>query len=239
MHGSAILRDRRFWLLAIAAAIGFSLYEADLLPSLTLESLRDHRDELTDWVEANAAAAMATYFAVYVAVVALSIPCAVFLTISGGFLFGAAVGVPLAVLGATAGAALLFVMVRGVVGSAPLERLGPRAAQLAECIRKDAASYLLAMRFTPMFPFFLVNLVPAIVGVPLRTYVLTTLVGVIPVTLVFSLAGAGLGAALDSGAALSAGAILTPEVAASLAGLALLSLASIPIRRWAELRRTR
>lgn len=237
MRGWAILTDKRLWLFAAVVGIGFSLDAAGLMPTLTIESLRDHREELTGWVDQNTTAAMAVYFAVYVTVVALSIPCAVFLTISGGFLFGAAVGGPLAVMGATIGAALLFLAVRALLGSVALEGLGPRAAHLAECIRRDAPSYLLAMRFAPMFPFFLVNLVPAFVGVPLKTYVLTTLIGVIPVTMVFSLAGAGLGTALESGAPLSIITMMTPEVIASLAGLAILSLLSIPVRRWASRRR--
>jgi uncharacterized membrane protein YdjX (TVP38/TMEM64 family) len=231
-----IFRNRRLWFATALAAVFAIVYQSGLFSQLTVESLRDHRDDLTDWVDANVVLASAAYLAVYVGAVALSLPCAVFLTISGGFLFGATLGGPLAVLGSTLGAALLFLLVRLLLGNLTLERFGPRAARLAEGIRRDAASYLLAMRFAPVFPFFLVNLVPAFVGVPLRTYVLTTLIGIIPVTMVFSLAGAGLGAALDSGAALTAGAMLTPEILAGLALLAITSLASIPVRRWAERR---
>jgi uncharacterized membrane protein YdjX (TVP38/TMEM64 family) len=231
-----IFRNRRLWLSMAAIGIAGAAYHAGIFSQLTIEALRTHRDELTDWVDANVLLASITYLAVYVGAVALSIPCAVFLTISGGFLFGATLGGPLSVLGSTLGAALLFLLVRLLLGSLTLDMLGPRAARLAEGIRRDAASYMLAMRFAPIFPFFLVNLVPAFVGVPLRTYVLTTLVGIIPVTMVFSLAGAGLGAAMDSGAALTAGTMLTPEMLAGLALLAMTSLASIPVRRWAEQR---
>jgi uncharacterized membrane protein YdjX (TVP38/TMEM64 family) len=237
MRGWPILKDKRFWLLTTVAAAGLSAQQSGLFGDLSAQSLREHRDDLTHWVDSNVVLASATYLAVYVTAVALSIPCAVFLTMFGGFLFGAALGGPLAVLGATIGAAILFVVVRELLGSFTLDRFGPRGAALAECLKRDAASYLLAIRFAPVFPFFLVNLIPAVVGVPLRTYVLTTLIGVIPVTLVFSLAGAGLGAALDSGAALSARTMLTPEVMASLAGLAVLALGSIPVRRWLERRR--
>lgn len=236
MSHPGILRDRRLWLAATVGLVVFVIYEIGLFSSITVEALRDHRDELTEWVESNVALAVLTYLAVYVTAVALSIPVGVFLTISGGFLFGATLGGPLAVLGSTVGAALLFMLVRRVLHGLTLERLGPRAARLADCIRRDAASYLLAMRFAPVFPFFLVNLVPAFVGVPLRTYVLTTLVGIIPVTMVFSLAGAGLGAALDSGVTLTPAAMMTPEILTGLLLLAVTSLATIPVRRWAERR---
>jgi uncharacterized membrane protein YdjX (TVP38/TMEM64 family) len=233
MSALGILRFRRFWLAVAALGVGVGAYSSGAFDALTLEVLRQHRDELTDWVGANVILASIAYLAVYVTVVAFSIPCAVFLTISGGFMFGATLGGPLAVLGSTLGATLLFMLVRKLLGGLTLERLGPRAAELADCLRRDAVSYLLAMRFAPFFPFFLVNLVPAFVGVPLRTHVLTTLIGIIPVTMVFSLAGAGLGAVLDSGAAVTPAAMMTPEVLAGLALLAMTSLASIPVRRWA------
>jgi uncharacterized membrane protein YdjX (TVP38/TMEM64 family) len=234
MSISGILRSRWLWLGVAAASAAIATYVFDPADQFSLEALRQHRDSLTDWVDANVILASAAYLAIYVGVVAFSIPCAVVLTISGGFMFGPMLGAPLAVMGATVGAAVLFLLVRKVLGNLTIEQLGPRAAQLAHCLRQDAASYLLAMRFAPFFPFFLVNLVPAFVGVPLRTFVLTTLIGIIPITLVFSLAGAGLGAAIDSGAALTPAAMLTPEVLAGLALLALTSLASIPVRRWAR-----
>jgi uncharacterized membrane protein YdjX (TVP38/TMEM64 family) len=236
MSVPGIFRSRRLWLALAAAGAAFVAYQSGLFDRLTVDALRDYRDELTNWVDANVILASVAYLAVYVAVVALSVPCAVFLTISGGFMFGATLGVPLAVVGSTIGATLLFLLVRRLLGGLTLERLGPRAAELADCLRRDAASYLLAMRFAPIFPFFLVNLVPAFVGVPLRTHVLTTLVGIVPITMVFSLAGAGLGAVMDSGSAITPAAMLTPEVLAGLALLAMTSLATIPVRRWAERR---
>ncbi|MFO0295394.1 MAG: TVP38/TMEM64 family protein, partial [Rhodospirillales bacterium] len=94
----------------------------------------------------------------------------------------------------------------------------------------------LVLRLVPLFPFFLVNLVPAFVGVRLPVYAVTTFFGIIPGTAVFSLAGAGLGAVLDQGGALTPGAILTPEILAGLLGLAALSLAAIPLRKRFETR---
>jgi uncharacterized membrane protein YdjX (TVP38/TMEM64 family) len=187
-------------------------------------------------VDGNAVAASLAYVAAYVAAVAFSLPGAVFLTLAGGFLFGAALGTLLTVTGATIGATLVFLFAKAVFGANALDRFGAPAARLADGIRRNAASYLLVLRLVPLFPFFLVNLVPAFVGVRLPVYAVTTFFGIIPGTAVFSLAGAGLGTVLDQGGALTPGAILTPEILAGLLGLAALSLAAIPLRKRFETR---
>jgi len=170
------------------------------------------------------------YLAIYAAAVTLSVPGAVILTLTGGFLFGALFGMLLTVLGATIGATLVFLFARKIFGENALDRFGAPAQRLAEGIRRNAASYLLVLRLVPLFPFFLVNLVPAFVGVRLSVYVLTTFFGIMPGTAVFSLAGAGLGSILDAGGTLDLGSILTPQMIAALLGLAALSLAAIPLK---------
>ncbi len=236
MNVMALIRNSRFWAVAIVALLLFGLWSAGALELLSFDTLRDRRDDLTDWVDANISLAIMAYLAIYVTAVALSVPCAVLLTLSGGFLFGWSLGLPLAVVGSTLGAALLFLLVRRFFGADALGRLGPAGARVAEGIRRDAAAFLLALRFAPVVPFFIVNLVPALAGVPLRTYIATTFIGIIPVTAVFAMAGAGLGAVMDSGEALTAAAMLTPEIMACLVGLATLTLATIPVRRWVEKR---
>ena len=115
-------------------------------------------------------------------------------------------------VGATIGAVLVFLFARMIFGEAALEKFGERGRSLAEGIRRNAWSYLLVLRLVPLFPFFLVNLVPAFVGVRLPVYALTTFFGILPGTAVFSLSGAGLGSVLDSGGALDLRSILTPQI---------------------------
>ncbi len=213
-------------LLAIAAMLG--LRAAGVGEWLTLDTLRQHRAALTGWVTAHLLLAMLAYVAGYIAAVALSVPGAVFLTLTGGFLFGALLGTVLSTLGASIGAVLVFGFARAIFGEAALDRFSARG--LAENIRRNAWSYLLVLRLVPLFPFFLVNLVPAFCGVRLRVFAATTLVGIIPATAVFSTAGAGLGEVLDAGGALDLSSILTPRIIAALLGLAALSLAAIPLR---------
>ncbi len=223
-----MIRDRRLWL-AAAVALVLALRWAGVGDWLTLDTLRTHRGALTGWVAANFAAAAVSYVAVYVAAVALSVPGAVFLTLAGGFLFGAVLGTLLTTIGATIGAILVFLLARAIFGAAALDRFGPRAARLAEGIRRNAWSYLVVLRLVPLFPFFLVNLVPAFVGVRLGVHALTTFVGILPATAVFSLSGAGLGSVLDAGGALDLRSILTPQILGALVGLAVLSLAVLSL----------
>jgi len=233
---SRLLTDRRLWLAVAALATVALIRWSGLGAVLSLDTLRTHRETLAGWVSGHVVIASAAYVAIYVAAVAFSLPGAVFLTLAGGFLFGAALGTLLTVTGATIGATCVFLFATAIFGANALDRFGAPAARLADGIRRNAASYLLVLRLVPLFPFFLVNLVPAFVGVTLPVYVATTFLGIIPGTAVFSLAGAGLGAVLDQGGAITPGAILTPEIVAGLVGLAALSLAAIPLRKRFETR---
>ena len=225
-----LLKDRRLWLALGAVALLAALRFTGLGELLSLDTLARHREALSAFVAANLLVAALAYVAVYALAVALSVPGAVILTLTGGFLFGAALGTLLTVTGATIGATGVFLFAKVIFGEQALDRLGPRAQGLAEAIRRNAASYLLVLRLVPLFPFFLVNLVPAFVGVRLPVYVLTTFVGIIPGTAVFSLTGAGLGNILDAGGTLDLRSVLSPEILAGLIGLAVLSLAAIPLK---------
>jgi uncharacterized membrane protein YdjX (TVP38/TMEM64 family) len=230
MSFSRILRDRRVWIAAGVVGAVVLLRATGAADQLSLATLATHRDALAAFVASNLALAAAAYVAFYVVAVAFSLPGAVFITLAGGLLFGAAGGTALTALGATAGATLVFLFARRIFGADALDRMGPAAGRLAAGIRRNAASYLLVLRLVPLFPFVLVNLVPAFVGVPLRTYVATTAIGILPGTAVFSLAGAGLGDVLAMGGAFDVRGVLTPEIIAALVGLALLSLAAIPLK---------
>jgi len=225
-----LLQDKRLWLAVAALAVVLLLRFTELGSLLSLDTLARHRATLAGLVAANPLLAAAVYMAVYAAGVALSVPGAVILTLTGGFLFGAVLGTGLAVVGATIGATGVFLFARVIFGPNALDRFGAPAQRLAEAIRRNAGSYLLVLRLVPLFPFFLVNLVPAFVGVRLPVYVVTTFFGIIPGTAVFALTGAGLGNILDAGGTLDLRSVLSPEILAGLLGLAALSLAAIPLK---------
>ncbi len=230
MTFARLLRDRRLLIGLGVLGLIVALRATGLTDHLSLATLAAHREALGAFVAANLLLAALAYVGVYVVAVAFSFPGAVFLTLSGGFLFGAAAGTALTVVGATIGATLVFLFARRLFGADALDRLGPKARALGDGIRRNAASYLLVLRLVPLFPFFLVNLVPAFVGVRLGTYVVTTAIGILPGTAVFSLAGAGLGEVLAMGGGFDPRAVLTPQILGALLGLAALSLAAIPLK---------
>lgn len=214
---------------------------------ISLEELVRHRAAIGAFVAEHRALAVLVYIALYIIAVALSVPGAVFLTVSGGFLFGLAVGASAAVIGATVGATIIFLVARTALGEPLLRRAGPRAAQLAQGFRDDAFSYLLFLRLVPAFPFFLVNLVPAFAGVRLLPFVTATTLGVIPGALVYAFAGTGLDSVIAAqkdanSACLAAGRgdchmifdakdVLTPQLICALIALALLALVPVVVRR--------
>ena len=225
-----LLRDRRVWISLGMVGLLVALRATGLSEHLSLATLAAHREALNAFVAANLVLAALGYVGVYVVAVAFSVPGAVFLTLSGGLLFGTLGGTALTVVGATVGATLIFLLAQRLFGADALDRLGPKARTLGDGIRRNAASYLLVLRLVPLFPFFLVNLVPAFVGVRLTTYIVTTALGILPGPMVFSLAGAGLGDVLAMGGDFDPRAVLTPQILGALLGLAALSLAAIPIK---------
>jgi uncharacterized membrane protein YdjX (TVP38/TMEM64 family) len=223
----------RFVPIALVAAALVLAYALGLHKLLSLEQLRLHHQTLIAFVAAHPVTAPLGYAAVYVLAVALSLPGAAVLTVAGGFLFGAWLGTGLTVIAATTGATLIFLAARTAFGDLLRARAGPALRRMEEGFRRDAFSYLLMLRLIPLFPFFLVNLVPAFLGVRLRTYVAATLLGVIPATLVFTLAGCALDRIVEGDGDASLDSLLPPEMMAALFGLALLALAPVLYRRFA------
>jgi uncharacterized membrane protein YdjX (TVP38/TMEM64 family) len=216
------------------AALAFALaavFAFDVDRYLTFDALREHRAALMGFVAANGALASVAYVLIYAAAVALSLPGGAVLTIAGGFLFGTVFGGALVVLAATAGATLLFLIAKTALGDPLRARAGPFLERMAAGFQENALSYLLVLRLVPLFPFFIVNLVPAFLGVSLRTYVLATFVGIIPGTLVYASVGAGLGSVFDRSEAFSPSSVLTPQIAAALVGLAVLAVVPVIHRK--------
>lgn len=217
-------------LLLIAAAIAAS-FALGLDAYLRFEALAENRARLAAFVESRFVLAALVYVVTYAIVVALSLPGGAVMTLAGGFLFGPWVGGLLAVIGATFGATAIFLAAKTAIGDALREKAGGKIAAFAEGFARDAFSYLLVLRLVPLFPFWLVNLVPAFFGVTLSTYVGATFLGIIPGTLVFASIGNGLGAVIDAGRTPDLGVIFQPAVLLPLLGLAALSLVPVIYKR--------
>ena len=212
-------------LVLVAGLLAFFAFDLDRYVSF--DALRMHRGELLAFVAEHRLWAGLAFMAIYVAAVALSLPGGTVLSLIGGFLFGAVASTGLVVVSATLGATILFVIAKSALGDPLRAKAGPWMGRLAEGFQKNELSYLLFLRLVPLFPFFVVNLVPAFLGVRLRDYVLATFVGIIPGTFVYNLAGAGLGSILDSGEDFTVSSVLTSEVKLALFGLAVLALVPV------------
>ncbi len=222
---------KRFAPVAVLAAGFAAFFVFGLDQYLSLEALREHRGQLQAFVAEHAALAVLVFMAVYTGSTAMSFPGATALTVAGGFLFGSAFGTAYVVLAATLGATLVFLVARSAIGDSLRKRAGPWLAKTEAGFKENAFSYLLVLRLVPLFPFFVVNLVPAFLGVNVRTYVAATLVGIIPGSFVFVSVGAGLGSVLDMSSDLTLGNVLTAEVVAALLGLSALSLLPVIYRK--------
>lgn len=227
---------KRLWPLALLALAVGSAFGFGLTDYLSFDTLSRYHGELTAFVSAHAALAALIYVGLYVVNTALSLPSATALTLAGGFLFGIWLGTLYTVVGATIGASIVFLAAKTSLG----DQLRPRARgalkRMERGFRANALSYLLFLRFIPLFPFFVVNLVPAFLGVPLSTFVLGTFVGIVPGTFVYALAGAGLSSVLEAGGEFTAAKVLTPEVVGAFAGLAVFSLLPV-LYKWVRARR--
>jgi uncharacterized membrane protein YdjX (TVP38/TMEM64 family) len=242
-------RSLRRWLpLALLAAAIAIAWASGIHRHLTLAAIADHRDLLKAYVAAHLITALCSYAVVYVATIALSLPGGALLTIVGGFLFGWLLGGLVTVVSATAGATIIFLIARSSFGTVLSERAGPSMKSLAEGFRRDAFHYLLFLRLVPLFPFWLVNIAPALFNVRLSTYIAATFIGIVPATFAFSILGSGLDgiiaaqraayeacvAAKGAGQcrfAIEAHSLVTPELLIAFAALGVVALVPVVVKR--------
>ncbi len=217
--------------LGLGYALGWHRY-------LTLDYLGHSREMLNGFVSAHHVLAPLGFMVIYAAAVAFAFPAASILTIFAGFLFGWLVGGLCTVVAATVGATALFLAARSALGGCLKERAGPAVAKLAAGFENNAFSYLLVLRIAPFFPFFVVNIAPALFNVRLKTFVTATLIGILPGTFAYAWLGQGvdsvLVAAETAGRDATVSDLVTPEITIAFVALALVAaLATIVRKVWA------
>jgi uncharacterized membrane protein YdjX (TVP38/TMEM64 family) len=227
-----IVSTRRLLPLGVLAAAWIAFMLAGGYRYLNFAALAENRDWLCHLVQHWGFLAAFVYIAIYGVLIALSVPGAAVLTIAGGFLFGTWIGAVCAVIGATLGATALFLAARAGLGGLA-QRAGRFVGRLEAGFRADAFNYLLALRLVPIFPFWLVNLVPALVGVSLPNFVLATLLGIIPGSVVYASLGDGLGSVVEEP---DLAIVFKPRVLFPIVGLALLALIPVGYKRWRDKR---
>lgn len=221
----------RFLPVAVIVAALAAVFVFGLDRYLSFDLFRQHRETLAAFVAGHGLLAALGFIAVYALATAVSLPGGAVLTLAGGFLFGTAAGSVYVVIGATLGATAVFLAARSAVGDALRRRAGPAIARMEAGFRDNALSYLLFLRLIPVFPFWLVNLVPAFLGVRLRTYVIGTVLGIIPGSIVYASVGNGLGAVFDQGRTPDLSIIFRPDILLPILALAGLALVPVIYRR--------
>lgn len=211
--------------IAVAAVLGY-LYR-DIF---SFQTLADNREALLAWRDASYALAAGGYVVAYILVVAFSLPGALVMTLTGGFLFGLVPGAILTLTGATIGAVAIFLAARLGLGEALQARMDAGSGTMARIragLKENEISYLFLMRLVPAIPFFVANLAPALLGVRLRNYVFTTFFGIMPGTVVYTWVGAGLGEVFARGETPDLGILFEWPILGPI--LALCALSALPI----------
>jgi uncharacterized membrane protein YdjX (TVP38/TMEM64 family) len=217
--------------LAAVACGAVLVFALGLDDYLTFAALRENRGLLLDWVGHHGILAAFVFMVIYALGVVCVPPSGTVMTLAGGFVFGAVMGTFYVVVGATLGATILFLVTRLSVGDVLRARAGDGVRRMEAGFHENEMSYMLVLRLIPLFPFWLVNIAPACLGVGLRTFVIGTFVGIIPGTAVFAIFGAGLGSIFDANEAFTLSGVITPEIIAGLVGLAALSLVPVAYKK--------
>ncbi len=199
---------------------------------LSFEALRDNRQMLIDFRDANYFLTVLVFIAAYIVIVAFSLPGATIATLTGGFLFATFPGALFNVVGATIGATAIFLAARWGFGDrlgAKLEGSEGAVKKIKDGIDENQWSMLFIIRLVPAVPFFIANLVPSFLEVPTYRYVISTFFGIIPGAVVYTSVGAGLGEVFARGETPNLGIIFEPHILLPILGLVALSLIPVAI----------
>ena len=213
--------------LVLAISMGWFHY-------LTLGSLSKYHAVLDNWTSQHYGLAIVIFMLAYIIAVAISIPGATLLTLLGGYLFGIVAGSIYVIISATIGAVLIFLAVKTALGSFLQQKASGWVSKMEKGFHNNAMSYLLFLRLVPVFPFWVINIVPAILNVRLRTYLIATFIGIIPGSVVYVSVGNGLGAIFSQGDMPDLSIIFKPGVLYPILALAVISLVPILYKKIKE-----
>ncbi|MBC6404757.1 MAG: TVP38/TMEM64 family protein [Rhodospirillales bacterium] len=221
--------------LPLLSLVGASLLGFALLidrGGLSFQDLSAHSRWLHDHVASGPLLTGLVLFLLYSAATALSLPIATMLTVLAGYLFGTLIASIWVILGATVGSLIVFLVARYALYETFKERAGPWLGRMEKGFQEDALSYILVLRLLPIFPFWLVNLAPALLGVKLWVYTLGTALGIVPGVLVYASLGTGLGKVIARGEEPDLSIVLDPVILLPLMGLAVLAILPVAWKRW-------
>ena len=215
-------------LLIVAAVAAVFIFGLDKY--ISIQALRDNKGTLIDWVGRWGFLAYVAFILMYAGLVTVLPPSGTILSLTGGFLFGTLWGGTMIVIGATIGATLVYLVTRTAFADVLKNRAGGAVEKMREGFQENAVNYMLFLRLVPAFPFFVVNIVPGLLGVPLRTFIITTFFGIIPGSFVYASLGAGFSSLIDEREP-NLGVIFEPQYLVPILGLAVLSMIPVIIKR--------
>jgi pyruvate/2-oxoglutarate dehydrogenase complex dihydrolipoamide dehydrogenase (E3) component/uncharacterized membrane protein YdjX (TVP38/TMEM64 family) len=222
---------KRYLPIALIAVLMMILYATGAYQYLSFNELNKRHQELKGFVGSYPFSAPLLFIGVYIVATAASLPGGAFLSLIGGFLFPIPFSTLYVVIGATIGASFLFLAARTAIGDSLKKKAGPLLRKMGAGFQHNAWSYLLFLRLVPIFPFWLVNLAPALFGVSFITYLWTTFVGIIPGAYVFTQAGAGLSMIFESEDSLSLTTIFNTQIKIALVALGIFALMPILLKK--------
>lgn len=226
---------RRVPLIAIAVVAVIGAFT--LRDHLSFAALAENRETLIGYRDNNYVLAALGFVAAYIVIVGFSLPGATIATLTGGFLFGVFPGALFNVIGATIGAIAIFLAAGWGLGerlAAKMENSEGAVKKIKDGIDENQWSVLFLIRLVPAVPFFVANLVPALVGVPLHRFAISTFFGIIPGAVVFTSVGAGLGEVFARGETPDLGIIFEPHILLPILGLCALAALPIVIKTFAR-----
>jgi pyruvate/2-oxoglutarate dehydrogenase complex dihydrolipoamide dehydrogenase (E3) component/uncharacterized membrane protein YdjX (TVP38/TMEM64 family) len=180
---------KKILLVVVVVALGIAFFALGLQRYLTLEALKASQGQFEAWRATSPVLVAGAFFALYVAVTALSLPGAAVMTLAAGALFGLAWGTVIVSFASSIGATLAFLVSRYVLRDTVQRRFGDRLKAINEGMAREGALYLLTLRLVPLFPFFLVNLLMGLTPIATRTFYLVSQAGMLAGTLVYVNAG--------------------------------------------------
>ena len=188
---------KKIALLGVIVAAIFSFFYFDLNSYLTLQGMKDSLDTFQSQIAQNPVLSIGVFFAIYVAVTALSLPGAAILTLAAGALFGLVQGLVIVSFASSVGATLAFLVSRFILRDTVRNKFKEKLKKIDEGVEKQGAFYLFTLRLVPVFPFFLINLLMGLTSLKTWTFYWVSQVGMLAGTAVYVNAGTQL-AQIDS-----------------------------------------
>ncbi|MGH1349569.1 MAG: TVP38/TMEM64 family protein [Methyloligellaceae bacterium] len=189
---------KRILPLSVLVLVAGVVYQQGWFKYITIEQLALNREFLLNYISTNFVLALLIYMGIYTLAVSVSFPGASFLTLAGGLLFGWVAGGIATIFAATIGATIVFLVAKLLLSDFFAAKAGPLVDKMRKGFNEDAFNYMLFLRLVPVFPFWLVNIAPGILGVRLSTFFAGTILGIIPGTFAFIYIGVGLDSIINA-----------------------------------------